>query len=81
MRKIALVSLIALPLAGCGAAVDLAVMSGSVTILEPLVNNNPNRKPLYQSSRPICYYAMSPYLVKADVCPVGVVAGTRIYKY
>lgn len=81
MRNVLLACTLVLPLAGCGAAVDLAVVSGSVAILEPLVNNNPNAKPWREDRRDVCYYRMSPYLTKADTCPYGVKNGTVIYKY
>lgn len=81
MRKILLTAALVLPLAGCGAAVDLAVVSGSVTVLEPLINNNPNAKPWREDRRDVCYYRMNPYLTKADTCPYGVKNGTVIYKY
>lgn len=81
MRNVLLACTLVLPLAGCGAAVDLAVVSGSVTILEPLINNNPNAKPWREDRRDVCYYRMSPYLTKADTCPYGVKNGTVIYKY
>lgn len=79
MRKLLLATSL-LALTGCGAAIDFAVVTGVVSGLEPVINNNPNAKPIRTDVRPRCTYIKSPYLVVIDICPPGVEAGTRIYK-
>lgn len=78
MVKILTVVLTSFLLTGCGAAINLGLISGSVSVLEPYINNNPNAKPLFKDNRSICYFQVRPNLIRADVCPPGIAAGTRL---
>jgi len=80
MKKIIVVALSATLLSGCAAAVDFGLVSGSISALEPLVNNNPNAKSRIIDNRPRCSYVKSVNLIVVDVCPQGIPAGTYIYK-
>lgn len=79
MRKLLFVIPL-LALTGCGAAVDLAVVSGAVTVASPFINNNPNARSRVVNNQPRCSYVKSANLIVVDVCPPGIKEGSRIYK-
>jgi hypothetical protein len=78
MNKIIVVTM-SLFLAGCGAAVDLAGVLVSATVLDYTYNNSSYRR-MDIDDRPRCPYIVSPNVTRVDICPPGVLEGTPIYK-